>query len=144
MYCFLSDVLGNILVHIPAYCFWLNEQKLRKLYNIIRIESGITMMKQIDNIINRGRFFWNVLGVLIQIIFTFAGFYFSFGFWVTYYYQRNTFLLAIVITCGIDFIFTEFFWEIIIGLLFYFRDIGRIILILGMIFNRLRNIKHLV
>ena len=101
-------------------------------------------MKQIDNIINRGRFFWNVLGVLIQIIFTFAGFYFSFGFWVTYYYQRNTFLLAIVITCGIDFIFTEFFWEIIIGLLFYFRDIGRIILILGMIFNRLRNIKHLV
>ena len=144
LYCFLSDVLGNILVHIPAYCFWLNEQKLRKLYNIIRVESGITMMKQIDNIINRGRFFWNVLGVLIQIIFTFAGFYFSFGFWVTYYYQRNTFLLAIVITCGIDFIFTEFFWEIIIGLLFYFRDIGRIILILGMIFNRLRNIKHLV
>ena len=141
-YCFLSDVLSCIMIHIPAYCFCLNEQKIRRLYNMIRDEEGMHMIKQINAIANKGRFFWNILGLLLQLIYIFFGFYFSFGFCATYYYQRNSFCLALVCTCGIDFLFTEFIWEIIIGLLYYISDLGRIPLFFGTLFNRLRNIKH--
>ena len=141
-YCFLSDVLSCIMIHIPAYCFCLNEQKIRRLYNMIRTEEGMHMIKQINAIANKGRFFWNILGLLLQLIYIFFGFYFSFGFCATYYYQRNSFCLALVCTCGIDFLFTEFIWEIIIGLLYYISDLGRIPLFFGTLFNRLRNIKH--
>ena len=102
------------------------------------------MIKEIDNIINKGRIFWIILGIIIQLIYICSGFYFSFGFCATYYYQRNSFCLALACTCGIDFILTELLWEIIIGILFYISDFGRIPLFFGMIFNRLRNIKHLI
>ena len=35
LHCFLSDILGCFVVHLPAYCFWVNDKKLRKLYNIL-------------------------------------------------------------------------------------------------------------
>ena len=143
LYCFLSDILGCIAVHLPAYCFWVNDKKFRKLYNIIMKDGGINILKQTDDIIKKGRMFWNILGVIIQIMYIVLGFYFSFGFCATYSYQRSTFGLSLICTCGLDFLITEFLWEIIIGILFYFGDIGRIIVFLGKFLNSLRNIKHL-
>ena len=144
LYCFLSDVFSCIMVHIPAYCFWINDKKIRKLYNIIRTGTGMNLVKQTENILKKGRLFWNILGTIIQLIYVSIGFYFSFGFCATYYLQNNSFCLAMALTCGIDFLFTEFIWEIFIGFLFYISDLGRIPVFFGTIFNRFRNIKHLV
>jgi hypothetical protein len=101
-------------------------------------------LKQTQDIIEKGRLFWNILGIIIQVIYIVVGFYFSFGFCATYYYQRSTYTLALICTCGFDFLVAEFLWEIIIGLLFYIRDWGRVIVFFGTLFNTLRNIKHLV
>ena len=144
LYCFAADVLGCIAVHLPAYCFWVNDKKFRQLYTTIRKDGGIHVLKQMEDIVKKGRFFWNLLGIIIQVIFIVVGFYFAFGFCATYYYQRSTFTLALICTLGFDFLVSEFLWEIIIGLLFYIRDCGRIIVFLGTLFNTLRNIKHLV
>ena len=144
LYCFASEVGACTFAHIPAYCFYVNQQKFRNLYNTIRNNGGIVVLKETEDIINKGRFFWNALGVVIQIIFTFMGFYFAFGFCATYWYQRTTFILAIIIDIVTDFCIFEFVWEIIIGLLFYLRDVGRIICFLGAMLNKLRDIKHLV
>ena len=144
LYCFLSDVFSCIMVHIPAYCFWINDKKIRKLYNIIRTGTGMNLVKQTENILKKGRLFWNILGTIIQLIYVSIGFYFSFGFCATYYLQKNSFCLAMALTCGIDFFFTEFIWEIFIGFLFYISDLGRIPVFFGTIFNRFRNIKRLV
>jgi hypothetical protein len=143
LYCFLSDVAGCFVVHLPAYCFWINDKKFRSLYNTVREDGGMNVLKQIEDIIYKGRFFWKLLGIIIQVIYIIAGFYFSFGFCATYYYQRTTFILALICTVALDFFVTEFAWEIFIALLYYFRDVGRIIVFFGALFNKLRDIKHL-
>ena len=143
LYCFLSDVAACFVVHLPAYCFWINDRKFRQLYTTIREDGGINVLKQTEDIINKGRLFWKILGIVIQVIYIIAGFYFSFGFCATYYYQRTTFILALICTLALDFFITEFAWEIFIALLFYFRDVGRIIVFFGTLFNKLRDIKHL-
>ena len=132
------------MAHLPAYCFWVNEKKFRLLYNTVRTDGGIYILKQMEDIIQKGRFFWNILGLIIQVIYIGIGFYFSFGFCATYSYQKSTFFLGLIITCLFDFFILEFVWEIIIGLLFYIRDYGRIIVFFGTFFNMLRNIKHLI
>ena len=144
LYCFCADVFGCIVVHLPAYCFWINDKRFRQLYTTIRNDGGINVLKQMEDITKKGRIFWNILGVVIQIIFILMGFYFAFGFCATYYYQRSTFTLALICTIGFDFLISEFLWEIVIGLLFYVRNWGRIIVFFGTLFNSLRNIKHLV
>jgi hypothetical protein len=144
LYCFVSDIFGCITAHLPAYCFWVNDKKFRKLYTTVRVDGGINVLKQTQDIIEKGRLFWNILGIIIQVIYIVVGFYFAFGFCATYYYQRSTFTLALICTCGFDFLVAEFLWEIIIGLLFYIRDWGRVIVFFGTLFNTLRNIKHLV
>ena len=143
LYCFLSDVAGCIVVHLPAYCFWVNDKKFRSLYNTIREDGGLNVQKQAEDIIYKGRTFWKILGIIIQIIYIIAGFYFAFGFCATYYYQRTTFILALICTIAWDFFVAEFAWEIFIAFLYYFRDIGRVIVFFGMLFNKLRDIKHL-
>ena len=60
LYCFLSDVGACIVVHIPAYCFWVNDKKFRKLYNTVREDGGINVLKETDDIINKGRLFWKI------------------------------------------------------------------------------------
>ena len=142
--CFLIDILGCILAHLPAYFFWVNDKKFRKLYNLIRTDDGINILKGAEDVIKKGRIFWNILGVLTQLIYIIIGFYFSFCFCSTYHYQRSTFCLGLILTCAFDFIISEPVWEIIIGFLFYIRDAGRIIVFFGTLFNTLRNIKHLV
>ena len=144
LYCLISDIAGCIVVHLPAYCFWVNDKKFRKLYHTIREDGGINVLKQHDEIINKGRLFWNILGIIIQIIYILGGFYFSFGFCATYYYQRTTFILALICTILLDFFIAEFAWEIFIALIYYFRDVGRVIVFFGTVFNKLRDIKHLV
>ena len=132
------------MLHLPAYCFWINSKKFRKLYNTIREDGGITALKENEEISHKGRLFWKILGVIIQIIYILGGFYFAFGFCATYYYQRTTFILALICTMLLDFFIAEFAWEIFIALLYYFRDVGRVIVFFGTLFNKLRNIKHLV
>ena len=144
LYCFCADVLGCLAAHLPAYCFWVNDKKFRKLYNTIKNDGGMNVLKQTEEIIKKGRLFWNILGLIIQFIYIFIGFYFAFGFCATYYYQRSTFTLALICTCGFDFIVAEVVWEVVIGLLFYIRDWGRIIVFFGTLLNTMRNIKHLV
>ena len=144
LYCFISDILGCIVIHLPAYFFWVNDKKFRKLYCTIVKDGGINALKQMDDIINKGRFFWNLMGIIIQIIYVIIGFYFSFGFCATYRYQSSTFCLGLILTCGIDFIVMEILWEIIIALLFYIRDYGRLVVFFGTLLNTLRNIKHLI
>jgi len=144
LYCFLSDILGCFVVHLPAYCFWVNDKKLRKLYITLLNDGGMNLLKEVESTIKTGRFFWNMLGIIIQLFYIFIGFYFSFGFCATYSYQKSTFCLGLVITCLFDVIITEPLWEILIGLLFYIRDYGRIVLFFGTIMNTLRNIKHLI
>ena len=114
LYCFCSDILGCLAAHLPAYCFWVNDKKFRKLYTTIRNDGGINVLKQMEDIIKKGRLFWNILGIIIQIVYIVMGFYFAFGFCATYYYQRSTFTLALICTCGFDFLISEFLWEIII------------------------------
>ena len=143
LYCFLSDVAGCFVVHLPAYCFWVNDKKFRRLYSTIREDGGINVLKQTEEIILKGRFFWKLLGVIIQVIYIIMGFYFAFGFCATYYYQRTTFILALICTLAWDFFVAEIAWEILIGFLYYFRDIGRVIVFFGTLFNKLRDIKHL-
>ena len=144
LYCLISDIAGCIVVHLPAYCFWVNDKKFRKLYHTIREDGGINVLKENDEIINKGRLFWKILGVIIQIIYILGGFYFAFGFCATYYYQRTTFILALICTILLDFFIAEFAWEIFIALIYYFRDVGRVIVFFGTVFNKLRDIKHLV
>ena len=144
LHCFLSDILGCFVVHLPAYCFWVNDKKLRKLYNILLNDGGMNLLKEVENTVKTGRFFWNILGFIIQLFYIFIGFYFSFGFCATYSYQRSTFGLGLIITILFDLIITEPLWEILIGLLYYIRDYGRIVLFFGTILNTLRNIKHLI
>ena len=144
LYCFISDILGCISVHLPAYCFWVNDKKFRQLYNTILLDDGINVLKLTEEIIKEGRLFWNILGFIIQIFFIIIGFYFSFGFCAVYSYQSSTFCFALICTCGFDILVCEFLWEIFIGILFYIRDTGRIVVFLGTILNTLRNIKHLV
>ena len=132
------------MIHLPAYFFWVNDKKFRKLYCTIVKDGGINALKQMDDIINKGRFFWNLMGIIIQIIYVIIGFYFSFGFCATYRYQSSTFCLGLILTCGIDFIVMEILWEIIIALLFYIRDYGRLVVFFGTLLNTLRNIKHLI
>ena len=143
LYCFLSDVAGCIVVHLPAYCFWINDKKFRHLYHTIREDGGITVLKETEDIIYKGRTFWKILGIIIQILYIIMGFYFAFGFCSTYYYQRTTFILALICTLVLDFFVTDIAWEILIAFLYYFRDIGRIIVFFGTLFNKLRDIKHL-
>jgi len=143
LYCFLSDIAACFVVHLPAYCFWVNDKKFRSLYNTIREDGGINVLKQTEDIIYKGRLFWKILGVIIQIIYIVGGFYFAFGFCATYYYQRTTFILALICTVALDIFVMEFAWEILIALLYYFRDVGRIIVFFGTLFNKLRDIKHL-
>ena len=143
LYCFLSDVAGCFVVHLPAYCFWVNDKKFRRLYTTIREDGGINVLKQTEEIILKGRFFWKLLGVIIQVIYIIMGFYFAFGFCATYYYQRTTFILALICTLVWDFFVAEVAWEILIAFLYYFRDIGRVIVFFGTLFNKLRDIKHL-
>ena len=144
LYCFISDILGCIVAHLPAYFFWVNDKKFRQLYCTIKNDGGIYSLKQMEDVIKKGRFFWNLLGIITQIMYIFIGFYFAFGFCATYSYQSSTFCLGLILTCLIDFIVTEIVWEIIIGLLFYIRDYGRLIVFFGTLFNTLRNIKHLI
>ena len=144
IYCLLADIFGCIVVHLPAYCFWVNDKKFRQLYNTIRNDGGINILKQMEDITKKGRLFWNILGIVIDVIFILMGFYFAFGFCATYYYQRSTFTLALILTIGFDFLIAEIVWEVIIGLLFYIRNWGRVIVFFGTLFNSLRNIKHLV
>ena len=100
-------------------------------------------MKETEDIIYKGRTFWKILGIIIQVIYLIMGFYFAFGFCSTYYYQRTTFILALICTLVMDFFVTEFAWEILIAFLYYFRDVGRVIVFFGTLFNKLRDIKHL-
>ena len=114
LYCFLSDVAGCFVVHLPAYCFWVNDKKFRRLYSTIREDGGINVLKQTEEIILKGRFFWKLLGVIIQVIYIIMGFYFAFGFCATYYYQRTTFILALICTLAWDFFVAEIDWIFIL------------------------------
>ena len=107
------------------------------------MEGGIKVLKQTEDIIHKGRLFWKILGLIIQILYITSGFYFSFGFCATYYYQRSTYFFAIICTILWDCFVAEFAWEIFLAFLFYFRDEGRIIVFFGVLLNKMRDIKHL-
>ncbi len=143
-YCLIAEVGGCILIHIPAYCFWVSSQKLRNLYTTVRNDGGINVIKQAEEVTKKGRILWKILGVVIQWIYIILGFYFSFGFCATYPYQKGTFIVALGVTIGFDIILGEFLWELVICLLYYHKDIGRCLVFFGTVFNLLRNINHLV
>ena len=71
LYCFLSDLGGCIFAHLPAYCFLEKDKKFRNLFHTIRANGGLNVLKQTEDNIYKGRFFWILLGIIIQIIFIF-------------------------------------------------------------------------
>ena len=143
LYVLLSEIFSCILVHLPAFMFYIPEENFRKLYQLVKNDRGLQIMRQYDLLVNH-RFWWNFLGVLIQWIYIIVGFHFSFTFCPVYYYQKKTFLLAYFVTIISDILFFEFLWECIIMIMFHLRKIGGVIVRLGEFFNRARNIKHLV
>jgi hypothetical protein len=143
LYVILSEIFSCILVHIPAFMFYISTKDFRFLYQLVKNDRGLQIMRQYDLLVNH-RFWWNFLGVLIQWIYIIIGLHFSFTFCPVYYYQKKTFLLAYLVTIISDILIFEFLWELIILLLFHIRKIGGVIVRLGEFFNRARNIKHLI
>ena len=142
LYCVLSEIGACILVHIPAFMFYVDIPKLRPIYKEILDDGGLTIEKDFDKVVNH-RFFWNVLGVSIQVIYFIISFYFSFGFVATYYYQRKTFALAILITALSDILIFEVLWEFILAFLYVIKKKGRCLIYIAEFCNRMRFMKTL-
>jgi hypothetical protein len=143
LYCFLSEIFSCILIHLPSFMFYFDIKKFRKIYHFIRENKGLDIMKNFDEII-KNNIWWNILGVFVQWVYIIISFYFSFGFYCTYEYQRKTFFLGVIITLISDIFFWEFVWEGIIAFLYSLKECGRFIVMLGEFFNRMRNMKQLV
>ena len=143
LYCFLSEIFSCILIHLPSFMFYFDIKKFRKIYHFIRENKGLDIMKNFDEII-KNNIWWNILGVFVQWVYIIISFYFSFGFYCTYEYQRKTFFLGVIITLISDILFWEFVWEGIIAFLYSLKECGRFIVMLGEFFNRMRNMKQLV
>ena len=142
LYVFLSEIASCLLVHLPAYMFYISERDFRKLYKLVKYDRGLLIMKEYDLLVNH-RFWWNFFGVFIQWIYIIIGFHFSFTFCPVYYYQKKTFFIAYLVTIGSDILIFEFVYEAFIMLLYKFRKIGGIIVKIGEFTNRIRQMKHL-
>ena len=103
LYCFLSDLGLYIIVHLPAYCFWVNDKKFRNLYHTIKTDGGLNVLKQTEDIIYKGRFFWKLLGIIIQIILYLEDFIFLLDFGLlSIIKEQLSFWLLFVILHGIS------------------------------------------
>ena len=142
LYCCIAEIFSCLLIHLPSYMFYVDVSKLRPIYKKILDDEGLNIEKDFDTIINH-RCYWNILGVIIQIIFSLISFYFSFCFVCIYTYLKNTFVYAIFATILLDFFFFEFLWELILAILFLIRKRGRGFIYVAEFCNRMRHMKTL-
>ena len=142
LYCFITEIFSCLLIHLPAFMFYVDVSKLRPIYKKIIDDEGLNIEKDFNTIINN-RCHWNILGVIIQFIFTIISFYFSFCFVCIYAYKKKTFTYAILITILLDLFFFEFIWELILGFLFLIRKRGRGFIYIAEFLNRMRSMKTL-
>ena len=142
LYCLLSEIFSCLLIHLPSFMFYVDVSKLRPIYKEIRDDGGLNIEKDFDAIINH-RGCWNFLGVLIQFIYFSISFYFSFCFVATYYYQKKTYALSILVTLLSDILIFEFLWEFILAFLYTIKKKGRCIIYFAEFCNRMRHMKTL-
>ena len=142
LYCIIAEIGSCLLIHLPAFMFYVDVKKFRPIYKKIIDDGGLNIEKDFDDVVNH-RCCWNFLGVIIQFIYFLISFYFAFCFVCTYSYQSKTYILSIVITILSDILIFEFLWEFILAFLYIIKKKGRCIIYIAEFLNRMRHMKTL-
>ena len=89
------------------------------------------------------RKYYNLGGILIDILFILLSFYFSFGFCATYLYQKDTFIIGVAICIISDLLIWELIYEFILSIFYMQRKCGKICITIIEFLNRMRTVKSL-
>ena len=142
LYCIIAEIGSCLLIHLPAFIFYVDVKKFRPIYKKIIDDGGLNIEKDFDDVVNH-RCCWNFLGIIIQLIYFLISFYFAFCFVCTYSYQSKTYILSIVVTILSDILIFEFLWEFILAFLYIIKKKGRCIIYIAEFLNRMRHMKTL-
>ena len=142
-YTIVAICVSSTIIQFLSLLFYVNDIEMRRLYNIAKVNQGITILKEYEDLQNK--YIWrSVLGVFLQLIIFVASFYVSFCFCATYKYQRMTFLIGFLGGIVFDCFFFEFIYEVILACLYSQRKKGGWMLSLAERLNRWRYIKVLI
>ena len=141
LYCFVSNFFSCILIYFPSLLFHINIQKTRKLYCLLKEGNYIEGLKFFETIMNRK--YYNLGGILIDILFILLSFYFSFGFCATYLYQKDTFIIGVAICIISDLLIWELIYEFLLSIFYMQRKCGKICIKIIEFLNRMRTVKSL-
>ena len=142
-YTIVAICVSSTIIQFLSLLFYVNDIEMRRLYNIAKVNQGITILKEYEDL--QSKYIWrSVLGVFLQLIIFVASFYVSFCFCATYKYQRMTFLIGFLGGIVFDCFFFEFIYEVILACLYSQRKKGGWMLSLAERLNRWRYIKVLI
>ena len=142
IYSFIAIFFSCLFIYFPSLLFNINNNYLRQLYSFLRDGNILEGLKIYETIL-KWKFYYNLGGILIDIIYIIMSIYFSFGFCATYLYQKNSFIIGIIIIIINDLIICEVIYEMFLALLYKYRKKGNLIIKIGEFLNRLRTIKSL-
>ena len=142
IYSFIAIFFSCLFIYFPSLLFNISNFYLRQLYSFLREGNLLDGLKIYDTIL-KWKFYYNLGGILINLIYIIMSIYFSFGFCATYLYQNKTFIIGVSITIISDLIICEIIYEMFLALLYKYRKNGNLIIKIGEFLNRLRTIKSL-
>ena len=141
-YCLLSASIANLLTFPVAYLFYIDLAQFRTLYNIVREEPGLMVIKE-WNSIGQG------MGMQVALALTFvaasftASFYFGIIFSAVYFVQSGTWIVGLIVAFVADFILLEPLFELLVAGMYTLRTSGVKRQLFAELINRYRRIRTL-
>lgn len=119
-YALLATLASNIVLYFLVWFFLMSTEQRKVLFKTVK--RGIQMrILRIWNEIEKKNCFFTFFGMLLNFIFIFGSFYFSFNYVAVWTAWDVTWLIALFVSYFIDLVFLEFGFEFFIACLFHYR-----------------------
>lgn len=120
IYTVLSALIANIFMYLLVWPFRMSTDQRKLLFNTVKQGNQMRILKtwgEIDSSNTK----YMLAGMLINLLFTIGGFYFSFNFACVWTAWGFTFLIAFIVSIFFDLVIFEFGFELIIAIIYSFR-----------------------
>ena len=138
---FYSFLISNFVIYFLNIFFYFSYKQRKLLYDLIINRKQLIILREYEKIKKHNKIFY-ICGFIFVILIWLFSFYCSIGFVAVWKIQKNAYVLCIFLNFLFNFIISDIFIELFIGLIFKFRN-EEYFSNIGTFFNNLRNFRCL-
>ena len=142
MYSFCSIFVGIMLTYPLSFIYYVKMQTFRDLYTLLLNDNGLKIMNEWKKMTEFK--IKDIIGISLQMVYFVISFYICFGFCTIYINQQYTWLITCVTAILFDLILLEVLMEVLIAILYKYKNKSKYLLYFTFGLNKLRNIRCLI